>query len=66
MFWDYFKKDRKKQATADPVWKLERMVLYGLEGQKFDRAELAEYLPKLHIPDDRRAFLELLVWNKPF
>ncbi len=66
MFWDYFKKDAKRQAQADPVWKLERMILYGTDGQLLDREELAAYLPQLRIPEDRRAFLELLVWNKPF
>lgn len=66
MFWDYFKKDAGKQAESDPVWKLERMILYGTDGQKLNREQLAKYLPQLNIPEDRRAFLELLVWNKPF
>ena len=63
--WDYDKKAQGAQGTADPVWKLERMINYGLEGQKLNRAELEKYLPQLNIAPERRAFLELLLlWNK--
>lgn len=66
MTWDYDEENLKKQAAADPVWKLERLILYGLHGKKLNHKELAKHLPKLRIPEDRRAFLELLVWDKPF
>lgn len=62
--WDYDEKNKRAQAAADPIWKLERMINYGLEGQKLKRAELEKYLPQLNIAPDRRAFLELLLWNK--
>lgn len=62
--WDYDQKNQKAQAAADPIWKLERMINYGLEGEKLKRAELEKYLPQLNIAPERRAFLELLLWNK--
>ena len=66
MVWDYDDEEYKKQAQADPGWKLERLINYGLNGEKLNRKELEQYLPQLKIPDNRRAFLELLLWNKPF
>lgn len=66
MVWDYTKEEYEKQAKTDPLWHLERLVNYGLDGEKIDRELLKKYLPKMRIPPDRRAFLELLLWNKPF
>lgn len=66
MAWDYAKTEYEKQAKADPLWRLERLINYGLGKEKLDREELAQFLPKLKIPEDRRAFLELLVWDKSF
>lgn len=66
MAWDYTKTEYEKQAKKDPVWHLERLINYGLGKDKLDRKLLKEYLPKLKIPEDRRAFLELLLWNKKF
>ncbi|MEK7123735.1 MAG: hypothetical protein AAB851_02465 [Patescibacteria group bacterium] len=66
MTWDYKPKEYKKQAEKDPVWHLERLINYGLEGKKINRELLEKYLPLLHIPDNRRAFFELLLWNKQF
>lgn len=62
MTWDYQAIEAEKQAKADPKWALERQILYG-EG-KINRALLERYLPELNIPENRRAFLELLLWNK--
>ncbi|MFA5946233.1 MAG: hypothetical protein WC802_04985 [Patescibacteria group bacterium] len=66
MTWDYDKQAEDKQAAQDPAWKLERQILFGDGEEKMDRLLLAQYLPKLRIPENRRAFLELLLWNKPF
>lgn len=66
MTWDYQKIEYKKQAKADPIWHLERLVNYGLNGQKIDRELLKKYFSHLKIPPNRRDFLELLLWNKPF
>jgi hypothetical protein len=64
--WDYQETEYQKQQQADPEWYLERLILYGLKGKKLNKRLLQNYLPKLHIPEDRRVFLELLVWNKKF
>lgn len=65
MTWDYTKEEYEKQAKADPVWHLERVINEARE-EKIDRELLKRYLPQLRIPQDRRAFLELLLWNKKF
>lgn len=64
--WDYTKTEYEKQAAADPKWRLERLLLYGTNGEKLDKKLLKRHLAELKIPDDTRAFLELLLWNKPF
>jgi len=64
--WDYTKNEYEKQAAADPIWKLERLINYGLGEEKIDRELLKQFLSKLRIPENRRDFLELLLWNKPF
>ncbi|MBI2075491.1 MAG: hypothetical protein HYT82_02385 [Candidatus Harrisonbacteria bacterium] len=66
MPWDYTKTAYEKQAKAQPAWDLERLINYGLAGKKLDREITKALLPKLAIPKERRAFLELLLWNKPF
>ncbi|MBU2578973.1 hypothetical protein KKA09_02550 [Patescibacteria group bacterium] len=66
MAWDYTKTEYDKQAKADPIWRFERLINYGLNGTKLNADELKKYLPQLRIPQNRRAFLELLLWNKPF
>ena len=66
MVWDYGKKEYEKQAKADPVWALERQINYGLNGKKINRKLLEKHLKDLKIPENRRAFLELLLWNKKF
>lgn len=64
MTWDYDKKNYKKQEKKDPIWKLERMINYGLNGKKLSRAALIAHLPKLKIPPNRKAFLQLLINDK--
>lgn len=66
MIWDYKQEEFEKQVNADPVWYLERIINYGLGDKKLNRKTLEKYLRQLKIPEDRRAFLELLLWNKPF
>lgn len=69
MTWDYQKTEYEKQAKTDPLWRLERLINYGLnanEGEKIDKELLEKYLPQLKIPENRRDFLELLLWDKPF
>ncbi len=64
MPWDYTKTEYKKQAEKDPVWELERLINYGSGKEKIDRKKLESHLAELKISDDRRAFFELLLWNK--
>lgn len=66
MAWDYTKKEYKKQADKDVIWRLERLINFGLNGKKIERKLLEKYIDKLKIPENRRAFLELLLWNKKF
>lgn len=66
MTWDYTKAAYMEQAKQDKVWHLERLICYGLNGEKLDRETLAENLEKLKIPDQRKDFLALLLWNKKF
>lgn len=66
MVWDYYQLDYEKQAEADEKWHLERLINYGLRGNKLNKAILEKYLPELSIDEDRRAFLELILWNKKF
>ncbi len=64
MVWDYTKEEYRRQKETDPVWYLERLVLYGLGKKKLNPENVKTYLPQCHIPEDRRFFLELLLWNK--
>jgi len=64
MVWDYTETEYAKQAAADEVWRLERLINYGLGGEKLDREATKRALPLLKIPDERRAFLELILWDK--
>ncbi len=60
--WDY----PKTSPPADETWRLERLLTYGLNGEKIKQETLEKYFDQLKIPEDTRAFLELLVWQKPF
>ena len=64
MVWDYTKKAYKEQADKDIIWALERQINYGEGPKKLDRKLLKKYLSKLKIPENRRNFLKLIVWNK--
>ena len=66
MAWDYAKTEYKKQAKSDPRWELERLINHGLGTKKINRELLKKYISELKIPENRRAFLELLLWNKNF
>ena len=61
--WDYPKQNFIKK---DDKWRLERLLTYGLGGEKLDKEELKRNFHELKIPDDTRAFFELLLWNKPY
>ena len=64
MTWDYAAEEYEKQAAADEQWHLERLINYGLGNEKLRRDSLERHLATLRIPEERRAFLELLLWEK--
>ncbi len=66
MSWDYTKDNYDRQAAADPVWNLERLIGHDLGNKRLDRKLLMKHFEKLKIPEDRKAFLELILWDKPF
>lgn len=66
MVWDYTKTEYQKQAQADVIWRLERLINYGKQEEKVAPELLKKYLPNLNIPVNRRAFLELILWGKKF
>lgn len=66
MAWDYDDRNYKKQAAADVQWRLERAINFGVGKTKLNRELVKQYLPKLNIPENRKAFLELLLWDKKF
>ena len=61
--WDY---PKDTAASADPKWRLERLLTYGLGDEQLDREELKQHFEEIKIPPDTRAFFELLLWNKTF
>lgn len=61
--WDY---PKNIDAQKNEVWYLERLLTYGLGGEKIDRKMLERNFDTIRIPDATRAFFELLLWNKPF
>lgn len=65
MAWDYLKQAVFKQKKADPIWYLERQINYGEQG-KLDEDLVKKHLSLLHISEDKRKALELLLWDKPF
>ncbi len=66
MFWDYKKKAAKKQAEKDERWALERLINFGVGRHKLSKRLLRKHLAGLRIDENKRAALELLVWNKKF
>ncbi len=64
MTWDYTAEEYQKQASADECWRLERLINYGLGNETLPRESLERHLAVLDIPEERRAFLELLLWGR--
>ena len=65
MAWDYIKRAILRQKKTDSIWYMERQINYGEDG-KLNKDLLKTHLPNLNITEDKRAFLELLLWDKPF
>ncbi len=60
--WDY----PKDGELVDERWRMERLLTYGLGGEKLNAEMVKRYVNDIKIPDDTRAFIELLLWNKAF
>ena len=52
-------KQDKKQYT---IWKLERLINFGLNKEKLNRKELKKYWPLLHIDPHKKRYLAFLLW----
>lgn len=61
--WDYPKTKNLKQNEK---WYLERLLTFGLNGEKIEKDVLEKNFAKINIPKNTKAFLELLLWNKQF
>ena len=61
--WDYPNDPGLKQ---DEVWYLERLLTHGITDEKIDRVMLERNFDTIRIPENTRAFFELLLWDKPF
>lgn len=65
--WDYkLPKNWKPKTEQEQTWYLERLVNYGLGGDKLNRNQLKKYFNKIRMTDNTKAFLELLLWKKPY
>lgn len=58
--WDYDKVTLQQGDDAER-WQLERMILYGLGGEKLRVPLVRKHLPTLRIPEEHRYFLSLLL-----
>ena len=61
--WDY---PKNEDLLKNEIWYLERMLNFGLGGEKIKRDTLLRNIDKIKIPKNTRVFLELLLWDKPF
>ena len=66
MPWDYDQTEYNKQRQKDVRFRLERLINYGLGEERLNKELLKKHIGELKIPDERRVFLELLLWDKPF
>ena len=61
--WDY---PQDQQTKQNEVWYLERLLTHGITNEKIDRAMIERNFDGIKIPENTRAFFELLLGNKPF
>ena len=54
----------KKHPEKYTIWKLERLINYGLDGEKLNKKLLIKYWDKLRIDKYYRAYLKFLLWPK--
>jgi len=60
--------DEKKFKREDPegykIWKLERMINWGLGDEKISERLLRKHWKKLYLDPETKKFLEFLLWPK--
>lgn len=64
--WDYDIKTVDQNTEQFIIWKLERLINYGLGDEKLDVNLLKKYWDKIKMPENTKSFLELLLWGKHF
>ncbi len=62
--WDYNLKDVDKKDPIYIKWRLERLINYGLNGEKIRKQELKRYWNEINIDPDKRAFLKTILWPR--
>lgn len=65
--WDYDIKKVDQNTEQFIIWKLERLINYGLgEDEKLDANLLKKYWDKIKMSENTKIFLEFLLWKKHF
>lgn len=59
--WDYDLKTADKKSTKFIRWKLERLINYGLGGEKIDKKLLKKHWKYLKLDPEKRKFLKHLL-----
>ena len=61
--WSIDEKTLKKNPEQYAIWRLEQLINFGLDGEKLDEEELRRYWSKINIDENRRKFLEILLYD---
>lgn len=51
----------KKDPKRYTIWHLERLINFGLNGEKISRKDLNHYFTQLHIEPRKKRYLKLLL-----
>ena len=64
--WDYDIKKADQNTEQFIVWKLERLINYGLGDEKINENLLKKYWDKIKMPENTRILFDFLLWGKHF
>ncbi len=62
--WSTDIKRLKKDDKSYAIWKLNQLINFGSDKEKLSEKELKQYWQELSIDQFKRAFLNLLIWQK--